>query len=347
VPGTRRRRLHGTGSRQLPGTGRGRLRGTGRRSRPETGRGRLRGTGRRSLPGTCWGQFPVAPALLAGSAARLAAGRSPHQNPAATSAGLDGRAWRSLPCHVSWTSPLLRERAWPGAHPRQNQTRLGVRQGGRARPGRPGRRHRWNAHSCSPDGCCCQRDGAHFLPDDRHCPPRDCHCCLSGPRQRHLTDGRHCPPCDCHCWPDDRHRHPSGSRHRPRTDGRRHCPPDDHHCSPGDCHRHPSGARQYRRRVDPHCCPLGGRCRWLSGARRCRRFRWHVAASRPACPHRADRLGPSGQHRSRTGAAVRRSGAANRRPAARARSRPLSAPSQARHARRHTDARIHGISSMR
>ena len=287
----------------------------------------------------------MALALPAGSAARLATGRWLHQNPAAASAGLDGRAWRSLPCHVPGTSPLPRERAWPGAHPRQNQTRLGVRRtGGRGPPGWPGPRHRQNARSCSLDGCCCQRDGAHFLPDgcccqrDGHCPPDGRHCCPGGPRQRHRTDGRrHCPP-DGRCWPDDRHRCLSGPRQY-RLQNRRHRP-DDHYYSP-------SGSRQYRRTTGRHCCPPGGRCCRLSGARRCRRFRWHAAASRPACPHRADRPGPSGQHRSRTRAAVRRSGAANRRPAARARSRPLSAPSQARHARGYTHARLHGISSMR
>ncbi len=66
---------------------------------------------------------------------------------------------------------------------------------------------------------------------------------------------------------------------------------------------------------------------------------------RPDRPGRLDRPGrsgclgpPSGRNQSRTRAVVRRAGPSNRRPAARARSRPPSAPSQASHARRHTGA---------
>jgi hypothetical protein len=211
-----------------------------------------------------------------------------------------------LPPHVSGMSLAPGGRAGPGAHPGQNRARAGVRPAGDRVPAcRPGRRHCRDDRPCCPDGHCCYFPGGHLRPSGERRQSRN-----GSPRP---SDGR--------C------RHPNG--HPCSWDGllRRR---NGHPRSPsGRCWR--PGCR---------CCRCAdGRRRCPSGPRRCRRRRRPVVAPRLAGPcRRPGQPGPSGQHRIRARAALGRPGPPNCRPAARARSRPLSAPSQASHTRGHVGA---------
>jgi hypothetical protein len=210
-----------------------------------------------------------------------------------------------LPPDVSGMSLVPGGRACPRAHPGRNRARAGVRPaGGRVRACRRGRRHCRDDHPCCPGGHC-------YYPNVRLSP--------SGERRQSRNESPRSS--------DGHRQHPND---RPRSwDGlprRRNGHP-----------RSPSG-----RCWSPgcRCCRCAdGRRRCPSGPRRCRRCRRPVVAPRLACPYRRPgRPGPSGQHRIRACAALGRPGPPNRRPAARARSRPLSAPSQVSHARRHLGA---------
>jgi hypothetical protein len=265
-----------------------------------------------------WPTRPAGPA-----AARRAVAPPGRRNPAAVPSGVGRRTDRPPPRHVSGPGPSPRWQAGRGAHPHHGQ---GCPADGRGPRYRCGRR-RQNGR---PSG----RSGL-------QCPP-------SGRQQPNVRrpgwSGQQYRPQDCR-GPDERRRHPSD-------------------CRPGA--RYLCRVGRYLRRVGRHRCRVGrhrcrvGRWRWPAGRPgqsepRCLRCLRGLVATSPrvglcclGCsvgtgrldrPGRSGCLGPpSGRSQSRTRAVVRRTGPSNRRPAARARSRPPSAPSQASHARRHTGA---------
>jgi hypothetical protein len=314
---------------------------------------RLRSGHRHATRRRAWTARPAGPVAGHRVAALRAVDRPGRRSPAGALAGLGRRVGRPPPRHLSGPSPSPRCRNCRGV-PRRRP---------RARPacGR-GPHHRY--------GRCRRRNDPQQDPNDpqqdpngpRHCRNGPRHCRNDLPRYRNGPQCRSNGPQHCSNGPQQDRNDPRrcwNERLRYRNDPPRYRndPPryrnGPQHCSNGPQQDRNDPRRCWNERLryrnDPRRCRSGR-------PRHCRRFGGRVAVSplacryRPGClggagccPGRSGRAGrfgrPPGRNQSRTHAAARRTGPSNRRPAARARSRPPSAPSQASHAHSHTGAR--------